>query len=344
MRCLLAISVTVVLAQDVCRTGTDAARRQDFRAAEPLLARCVQSPSAGAESYLMLASAYQAAGRTDDVFRIVVEGAKKFPQEKRFFLTAASIAGRRKQYEEAVKLLQPAAARWPDDEKVRRLLASARYGRGTEQLDAGDDAGAAASLREAVRLVPDDVEAQMNLGRALHNLQRYDEALHAFERVIQTQPSFPLAWFHRGMSYYAMGEPDKAVEDLTQQIAATPDYPPAHLIRGLALLARGEAEQALEDLAIASSKMPDDAAAQLGYARALMQAGRWADAEPGLRRAVQLDPTDPAPVNALVTTLTRLGRAAEAKALSATAAELARRKRTADPGEIRFETPGRPPQ
>jgi Flp pilus assembly protein TadD len=344
MRWLFVVIAMPILAQDVCRSGADAAQRQDFASARKLLSECLKLPGATAESYVLLARAYQVAGEMDDVLRTVTTGAKKFPEDKRFVLTAASIAGRKKQYAEAVKLLQPAIDRWPEDEKVRGLLASAHYGRGTELLDAGDSRGAAVSLGEAVHLTPNDVEAQMNLGRALHNLQRYREALHAFEKVAQIQPAFPLALFHRGMSYYAVGEPEKAITDLNQQIEATPDYPPAHLVRGLAHLANGHTEQALHDLSIAAAGMPDDASAQLAYARTLVQAGNLAEAEPKLRRAMQLDATDPAPVNALVTVLTRMDRTEEAKALAATAAELARRKRTANPGEIRFETPGRPPK
>jgi tetratricopeptide (TPR) repeat protein len=272
----------------------------------------------------------------------VLAGAKKFPQEKRFVLTAASIAGRNKQFAEALKLLEPAAARWPEDEKVRVLLASAHYGRGTDFLDGGNPHAAAASLREAVRLMPGDVDAQMNLGRALHNLQSYGEALRAFDKVTQLQPEFPLVWFHRGMSYYAMGELEKAIQDLDRQIRVTPDYPPANLVRGLARLAKGDLKEAIEDLGISAGRMRDDATAQLGYGRALLQAGDLAQAESKLRRAMQLDASDPAPVNLLVTVLTRMDRGEEAKALAATAAALARQNRTAEPGEIRFETAGRP--
>jgi hypothetical protein len=49
-------------------------------------------------------------------------------------------------------------------------------------------------------------------------------------------------------------------------------------------------------------------------------------------------------VNTLVTVLMRLDRADEARPLAKKAATLARERRSADPGEIRFEPARRPPQ
>jgi Flp pilus assembly protein TadD len=83
--------------------------------------------------------------------------------------------------------------------------------------------------------------------------------------------------------------------------------------------------------------MPRNAQAWHARARALVQLERLPEAEKSLRTAMELDPADPAPVNALVSVLIRLGRAEEARPLAAKAATLARERRSADPGEIRFE-------
>jgi Flp pilus assembly protein TadD len=63
-------------------------------------------------------------------------------------------------------------------------------------------------------------------------------------------------------------------------------------------------------------------------------------AEPALRKAMALDPADPAPVISLASVLNRLGRREEARELSRLAAELSRARRSAKPGEIRYETAG----
>ena len=60
---------------------------------------------------------------------------------------------------------------------------------GLELGGTGDDAGAAEQFQAAVRLLPELVEARLNLGVALMRLGRRDEALAEFEQVLQRQPT-----------------------------------------------------------------------------------------------------------------------------------------------------------
>jgi Flp pilus assembly protein TadD len=87
--------------------------------------------------------------------------------------------------------------------------------------------------------------------------------------------------------------------------------------------------------------MPDNAQALHSQGRALVQLGKFEKAEASLRKAIALDPADPAPVNALVTVLFRVDRGEEARLLAKKAAELALRKRSAEPGQIQFKGPTR---
>lgn len=324
-----AASAFAIAAPEVCAAGAAAAGRQDYAAAEPLLARCVESPAAPLEAFLTLAGIYQVRRNADAVYRIVAKGIARFPAEKRFYLTAGTHEAREGRFEEAVKTLSEAARRWPGDSKIAALLAGAHFGLGKQHLDAGRNAEAVEHLR---RTAPDDTEAQINLGRALHNLLRYTEAAEVFTRLAEANA--PLAKFHRGLARYSLGEFDAAIADLTADIA----YPPALHIRGLAYHSRGEFDKALADLDAAALKVPESAAVHYARARALVQLGRHAEAEPALRRAMALDPEDPAPINTLVAVLLKLGRHEEAKPLRGQAAELARRRRSAAPGEIRFES------
>jgi tetratricopeptide (TPR) repeat protein/serine/threonine protein kinase len=76
---------------------------------------------------------------------------------------------------EIVAALRRAAALAPHDFDVRYVL-------GTELLERGDWSGAAAELAEAVRLHPDHPEAHCNLGHALREQGRLDEALAELRR------------------------------------------------------------------------------------------------------------------------------------------------------------------
>lgn len=324
LRSSLLLLVPSLVAQGVCREGAEAARQRDFGVAEAKLQECVQVAGAPVEAYLMLCGVYQAVGNQAALAKTARAAIEHFPDDQRFYLTAAAIAGRNKQFEEAIAILESASKRWPKDERIRGLLASAHFGVGTELLDKGENESAAKQLQRATELAPGDSEAFLNLGRALHNLVRYSDALAAFEKVA---PTTPLIRFHRGLALYSLGDFDKSIAEMEAQIAADASYPPAYLIRGMARLAKGEFEQAAPDLKRAATEMPDDASAQLSHARALIQLGHLADAEPVLRKAMKLAPGDPAPVNTLVSVLMRLGRTEEGRGLARTAAELARKKR-----------------
>jgi tetratricopeptide (TPR) repeat protein len=312
--------------------------------AEASLKQCIQASPAPLDAYLQLCAVYQFQQKPDALYQTAMEGLKRFPQEKRFYIAAGTHEGQLRRYDQAIHILEEGYRLWAEDEKIRSLLASSYFARGVELLDATQNQAAAENLRRATQLAPDDVEAQLNLGRALHNLLRNTEALAAFERVIALNANLPLARFHRGLSFYSLGEFDKAIQDLTLEIDANLEYAPARLVRGLALMATGEWERALFDVDAATASMPENPKAHYSRARTLIQLGRLEDAEASLRKAVALDAFDPAPVNTLVTVLLRLNRGSEAEPLARRAAELSRDRRSANPGEIRFESFRRSPR
>lgn len=329
---MIAVALAFLVATP-CDAGAAAARQRDLDKARVLLNDCVRTPAATLESFLLLAAVHQARGDSAALYETARAAIRRFPDEKRFYLSAATHAGRHKQYADAIGILEPALKRWPDDPALRKLLASALLGRGAELLDAGENQTAADLLRRSTALVPDDADAQMNLGRALHNLGRYAEALSEFDRVQALRSDYPLLAFHRALSLHYMGEFDRAIES----IANVKDYPPARLVRGLALLSRGSFQESVPELEAAVTAMPDDAAAQYGYARVLVRLGRLENAEPHLRAAINLDKIDPAPVNLLATVLRRLERTQEAEKIAALAAERMKQQRTARTGEIKFQ-------
>lgn len=327
-----------LLAADPCQSGLKALQQRDPGPAEAALRQCLKAHPDRIEPYLMLASAYQLQGNAEALYRTVTEGRKRFPGDKQLVTLAATYGGRLRRFQEVIDFLEPAALQWSEDAKLATLLASAHVARGMELLDAGENHSASRHLRRATELVPRDVEAHLNLGRALHNLHRWEEALAAFDRVIQLEPELPLAHFHRGLTLKQMGEFERALTDLNREIDLNSHYPPSYLVRGLTLLTKGEWDAALRDLSIAAERMPLNAQAHFGKARCLANLGRTSEAEAGFRRAMELDPSDPAPLNALVRLLLQSGRKDEAEPLARKAAELNKQQRSAAPSEIRFQS------
>ena len=325
-------------AGDPCSLGAEALSRKALSAAETYLKQCLDAHPEQIFPYLQLCAVYQLQGNAEALHRIALEGLKRFPAEKRFYLTVGNRAGQDGRYERAVEIFSEGFRRWPDDERLRKGLAGAHVGLGMEVLNKGNNRLAEEHLRRATELDPEDVEAHLNRGRSLHNLNRSVEALAEFDKVLALARSLPLTRFHRGMVLYELGEYDAAIEDLRREVESNPEYPPSYLFRGLALIAKGEWAGALTDLDIAAQRMPENARAQYGRARCLRQLGKNREAEEGLRKTMELDPSDPGPVNALARLLLESGRAEEAQQMFQKSAELSKKQRSAAPGEIRYES------
>ena len=181
-------------------------------------------------------------GKREDLLRTASEGMKRFPDERRFYLTVANDAGRNGQYERAVEVFGEAYRRWPQDAQFKEGLASAHLYLGTQQLDQAQNEGAERHLRQAVTLAENDVDARLNLGRALHNLNRSVEAEHEFDRVIALDPKAPLAHFHRGMVRQALGDLDPAIADLSEEIRQNPSLSSQLLFAWQGLSNQGSAD------------------------------------------------------------------------------------------------------
>ncbi len=161
---------------DTCSEARDALQRRDLSKAEGLLKQCAAANPNLLGPVLDLCGVYQAQGKREDLLRTASEGMKRFPDERRFYLTVANHAGRNGQYERALKVFGEAHRRWPQDAQFKEGLASAHLYLGTQQLDQGRNEAAERHLQQAVTLAENDVDARLNLGRALHNLNRSVEA------------------------------------------------------------------------------------------------------------------------------------------------------------------------
>jgi tetratricopeptide (TPR) repeat protein len=332
------LSLSFPVRANSCHEAQAALQRRDAEASERLLKQCLATNPVQLKPYLDLCGLYQAQGRNDDLVRVASEGLKRFPDERRFYVTVGNDAGRKGEYDRAIEVFGQAVGRWPQEQAFRESLADANLYLGMRELDKGDNEKAEHHLREATRLADRDIDARMNLGRALHNLNRSVEAIAEFDRVIALDPKAPLAWFHRGMVRQTLGELDAAIADLSEEIQRNPSYPPSYLVRGRAYFSQARFSEALADLELAVAKMPDNAPAIFTRGRCNQQIGRETEAEADFRRAIELDPENPEPMNTLARLLSLSGRQAEAEELFQKARERSQAIRTARAGEIQFKS------
>src|ERR1700691_2967295 len=99
----------------------------------------------------------------------------------------------------------------------------------TESLDQ-----AAAAYEKAVDAAPDWVEARINLGTAMYQLGRMNEALEQFSAAVEFEPENALAEFNLGCVLEQMGKTRDAIEHLSRAVELAPSLADAHLNLALA--------------------------------------------------------------------------------------------------------------
>lgn len=131
-------------------------------------------------------------------------------------------------------LLGGAFARAGDAERARATFASARAGAHDnaallnrlcwEQATAGFDLGKAqADCKAALAVHPDDAAVQDSLGFVLLRMQRYNEAIAAYDGALKSTPPQATALFGRGLARRASGAVEAGDADLKQARAIKPD-------------------------------------------------------------------------------------------------------------------------
>ena len=78
-----------------------------------------------------------------------------------------------------------------------------------------------------------------------------EEALAEYTEAIRLDPNFSVAYFNRGQTYFALGQPEKAVQDYAEAIRLNPDRAQIRLVyasRAMAYTLLGNDSGAQEDI------------------------------------------------------------------------------------------------
>jgi tetratricopeptide (TPR) repeat protein/tRNA A-37 threonylcarbamoyl transferase component Bud32 len=163
------------------------------------------------------------------------------------------------------------------------------------------------SFREATRLKPDHMFAHYNLGLALYEIGKNDEAAVAFREAIRLQPH-PYSHHNLGAVLFRLGKHDEAIAAYREAIRLEPDSGMAHSNLGSALFAMGKHDEALVAYRKAIRVKPDYGAAHFNLGNALRRRGQLDDAIAAYREAIRLDPARSSAHNNLGTALRDKGQ------------------------------------
>ena len=147
-----------------------------------------------------------------------------------------------------------------------------------------------AALRKAIALEPAVADGYNNLGNALKDQKRFEEARDAYEQAIRRNQDYPEAWNNLAITLQELGHFTEALAAYDTSLALRPDIADTISNRATALLAQQRFVEAEADFRKALALRPDHPQILNNLGDCLLKQERFAEAVATFRRAVELRP------------------------------------------------------
>jgi predicted O-linked N-acetylglucosamine transferase (SPINDLY family) len=171
--------------------------------------------------------------------------------------------------------------RYADCGPLWNLLGAALQSQGKDSLPA---------LQRAAMFSPDDAFAHSNLGSALFNAGRLDEAVACHQRALQISPDHVEAHYNLGNALHALGQSTEAIAAYRKALLLRPGFAIAHCNLGSALKGLGQFDLAKESFSRALEIFPGFAFAHNNLGTVLKDLGQHEAAYSSFCRALQIKP------------------------------------------------------
>ncbi len=144
--------------------------------------------------------------------------------------------------------------------------------------------------QDTVEKRPDNPRAHHNLGVALAQAGRTDEARDAYRRAISLQPNHAFAHFNLGALLAQDGNFAEALEHFRACVLAAPDYADARLALAETLRRSGRQDEAQAQLQAVAALAPDSPQVGVAVAASLVEQGRVSEGIARLREVLRREP------------------------------------------------------
>jgi Tfp pilus assembly protein PilF len=129
-----------------------------------------------------------------------------------------------------------------------------------------------------------------NLGIALFDKQKIEEAIFHYKMSIKLKPSHTLAYYNLGVIFFSEGKVEEAISQYKIAIKLNPNYTSAHYNLGIILFSEGKVEEAITQYKIAIKLNPNLTSAHYNLGVVLLQKGKIEEAVYYFREALKLQP------------------------------------------------------
>jgi tetratricopeptide (TPR) repeat protein len=203
-------------------------------------------------------------------------------------------------------------ALWSDTVAKRPENPRAQENLGGALLDAGRIDEAVPHYEQAIRINPTQTQAHFNFANLLARLGRTREAIAEYETTLRLEPNLLGARINLGLVLNHAHRATEAIEQFQAALRLDPDSAAAHDDLGDAFLASGRVKEAMGQFQQAAQLQPDFAPALNHLGTLLLQAGQNQAAIEYLGRAVRVSPTDADAHYNLAIALVQTGHLSEA--------------------------------
>lgn len=147
--------------------------------------------------------------------------------------------------------------------------------------------------RMAIAKDPKKINAQLNLGVALHHLNRREEAIEAYEAVLGQEPNHPGALTNIGVAYQEQRNFIRSLKSLERALRFTPNDPLLLTDLGVTLQKIGRTDDAITRFNEALDADPTYGKAWSNLGNAYQDQLNLAEAWEAHRRAINIEPENP---------------------------------------------------
>ena len=146
---------------------------------------------------------------------------------------------------------------------------------------------------KALQIKSNYVEAHYNLGNILVRQGRIPEAIDNYAEALKINPRYAKAHYNLGTALVRQGRVDEAIDHYSEALRINPDYAKAHYNLGNALARQGRVDEAIDHYSEALRINPDDAQT-LANLKAVSAVLKETDiAIKRLRKSIEADPGNP---------------------------------------------------
>ncbi|MDD3148423.1 MAG: tetratricopeptide repeat protein [Candidatus Riflebacteria bacterium] len=217
-----------------------------------LLEKLVENPAVSYEAWLELGKLYQADNHPEKAVSAFIRASTCAPDQAGIWNNIGILLSNQKAYEEALKAFKKAASFDYTDQQIASNLKAVQ-----KKIETSCNRIIEAR-QEQLEKTPDDLEAYLEMGHAYEILQRTDDAMMTYQRLLAIKPDYIAGLMSYAELLRRRGKLKMAMRCYREILKIEPENADTHMFLVQANLNLGFLNEALRHAVIAQKISPDD--------------------------------------------------------------------------------------